>query len=141
MKKTILLVLVMGLALTSACSNKKNNKEKYDEAINQVIIWENKNLQANGTYKSNDILERKDTGIIVYKAGKFIQLLYKTPPNKDIESLYERGKDGIYKKYSNVNLKSIDKDLKESSYTENVGKKWLKNLNIPLILYKYDIQP
>jgi len=123
MKKTILLVLVMGLALTSACSNKKSNKEKYDEAINQVIIWENKNLQANGTYKSNDILERKDTGIIVYKAGKFIQLLYKTPPNKDIESLYERGKDGIYKKYSNVNLKSIDKDLKESSYTENVGKK------------------
>ncbi|WP_455931397.1 cystatin-like fold lipoprotein [Priestia aryabhattai] len=123
MKKTFLLVLIMGLALTSACSNKKSNKEKYDEAINQVIIWENKTLQANGTYKSNDILERKDTGIIVYKEGKFIQLLYKTPPNKDIESLYERSKDGIYRKYSNMNLKSIDKDLKESSYTENVGKK------------------
>jgi len=140
MKKTILLILVMGLALTSACSNKKSNKEKYDEAINQAIIWENKNLQASGTYKSNDILERKDTGIIVYKEGKFIQLLYKTPPNKDIESLYERGKDGIYKKYSNVNLKAIDKDLKESSYTENVGKKWLKKLNTSLIFYEYDIQ-
>ncbi|PFK65071.1 hypothetical protein COJ21_24965 [Priestia megaterium] len=123
MKKIILLVLVMGLALTSACSNKKNDKEKYDEAINQVLIWENKHLQANGTYKSDDILERKDTGIVVYKEGKFIQLFYKTPPNKDIESLYERGKNGVYKKHSNVNLKAMNKDLEESSYTENVGKK------------------
>ena len=139
MKKTILLVLVMGLALTSACSNKKSNKEKYDEAINQVIIWENKNLQANGTYRSNDILERKDTGIMVYKKGKFIELLYKTPSNKEIESLYERSKDGIYKKYSNMNLKTIDKDLKESSYTENIGNKWLKKLNNSLIFYVYDI--
>ena len=125
MKKTTLLILVMSLSLslTSACSNKKSNKEKYNEAINQVIIWENKNLQAKGIYKSDDILERKDTGIIVYKEGKFIQLLYKNPPNKDMESLYERSKSGIYKKYSNMNLKAIDKDLKESSYTENVGKK------------------
>ena len=123
MKKIILLVLVMGLALTSACSNKKSDKEKYDEAINQVLIWENKHLQANGTYKNDDILERKDTGIVVYKEGKFIQLFYKNPPNKDIESLYERGKNGIYKKYSNINLKAMNKDLEESSYTENVGEK------------------
>ena len=52
MKKTTLLILVMSLSLslTSACSNKKSNKEEYDEAINQVIIWENKNLQESVKY-------------------------------------------------------------------------------------------
>ncbi|MCM3068475.1 cystatin-like fold lipoprotein [Priestia flexa] len=123
MKKFVLLILILGLALTSACSNNKANKEKYDEAINQVIIWENKDLQTNGIYSNKDILERKDAGIVVYKKGKYIELFYKTPSNKEIESLYERGKGGIYKKYSNKDLKAIDEDLKESSYTENVGKK------------------
>jgi hypothetical protein len=89
-----------------------------------VITLENKYLQKEKIFSDTQILKREDTGIIVFKDGKFIELIYDVS-GKQIESLYKRDIDNNYKRYPNTKeeLEKVDKDLKIIDYTENIGLK------------------
>lgn len=72
------------------------------------------------------MLKREDTGIIVYSGGQYIELLYSTAQNKQIESIYRYNKE--YDNYEEVphtfsELDKIQKYLEKTSYTENIGLK------------------
>jgi len=116
-------VLLIITILLTGC-NEEKNKKKYDSAINQVITLENKYLQKEKIFSDTKILKREDTGIIVFKDGKFIELIYDVS-GKQIESLYKRDIDNNYKRYPNTKeeLEKVDKDLKIIDYTENIGLK------------------
>ncbi|MGG2973717.1 lipoprotein [Geobacillus stearothermophilus] len=116
-------VLLIITILLTGC-NEEKNKKKYDLAINQVITLENKYLQKEKIFSDTQILKREDTGIIVFKDGKFIELIYDVS-GKQIESLYKRDIDNNYKRYPNTKeeLEKVDKDLKIIDYTENIGLK------------------
>ncbi|MFD1927389.1 hypothetical protein ACFSFY_04835 [Sporosarcina siberiensis] len=94
----ILLIIVMSL---TGC-NKERNAKKYDAAINQVITLENKYLQSEGILNETEILKREDIGIIVYKKGGFISLIYEIGSHKKIESLYKKNMNDNYKNYPNT---------------------------------------
>ncbi len=89
-----------------------------------MITLENKYLQKEKIFSDTQILKREDTGIIVFKDGKFIELIYDVS-GKQIESLYKRDIDNNYKRYPNTKeeLEKVDKDLKIIDYTENIGLK------------------
>ncbi|MFT8320082.1 MAG: hypothetical protein ABF649_04185 [Bacillus sp. (in: firmicutes)] len=59
------------------------NKEKYDNAINQVVILENKQLQQDGELSVNKVLLREHLGIVVYSEGRYIRLFYHLNGSKD----------------------------------------------------------
>ncbi|WP_026695611.1 hypothetical protein [Peribacillus kribbensis] len=64
---------------------KEKNKQKYDAAINQVIRMENGRLQE----ENQPRILRSKTGIVVYKHGEFIRLLYHIS-SMEIVSTYQK---------------------------------------------------
>lgn len=103
----------------SGCQNRNEVNQKYETAIEEVLVLENKKLM------NNDGLKREDLGIIVYSEGKYIELIYDLN-NEQIESLYEFDTDRkVYEHYphSPEYLERIHDFLAETSYTENIGLK------------------
>ncbi|HDR7795691.1 TPA: hypothetical protein QCY19_004378, partial [Bacillus luti] len=72
MRKLKILICVLTVIVTLfAC---ESGKEKYNKNINQVIKLENEAHQKHG----EGSLKRKNTQIIVYEDGEYIELIYNT---------------------------------------------------------------
>ncbi|MDA1618956.1 cystatin-like fold lipoprotein [Bacillus cereus group sp. TH204-1LC] len=114
MRKLKILLCVLTVIVTLfAC---ESGKEKYDKNINQVIKLENEAHLKHG----EGSLKRKNTQIIVYEDGKYIELIYNTSSGDKVERVYRLNKDETYEE-----IKEVGKELdyKKTDYTENVGLK------------------
>lgn len=133
MKMKFVITFFVLLTLLTGCQNStQKNKEKYSSAINQVIELENKRISG------DRIFMREDIGIIVYEEGKYIELMYKTESDNEIESLYEINPQKEYKYITkeslNKILKTEESAFKNISYTENVGLKWYLGLSFAVTI-------
>ncbi|NRG47224.1 hypothetical protein HRF87_21085 [Bacillus sp. CRN 9] len=119
MRRIKFMMLLSIILVMSGCQNRNEVNQKYETAIEEVLVLENKKLM------NNDGLKREDVGIIVYSEGKYIELIYDLN-NEQIESLYEFDTDRkVYEHYphSPEYLERIQDFLAETSYTENIGLK------------------
>lgn len=132
MKKLIVLLIMVPLIFMFGCANEEKtlsvNKAKYDNAINQVVILENKYLQQEGELSVDEVLLRENLGVIVYSDGQLIQLSYNLDGSNNKPKI-----EKTYKKYSKNQYKLIDKKeletdenqklLETNSYSERVAIK------------------
>ncbi|MFS0593423.1 hypothetical protein AB1L05_17725 [Cytobacillus horneckiae] len=117
MKKNVIFLFIV--LMISGCQNSNELKQRFDSAINEVVLLENKNL------KTDEKFNRGDFGIAVYSEGKYIELIYDLN-NEQVESLYKYNDDEkVYKHYPHTqeNLEEAQVDLEKLSYTENIGLK------------------
>jgi hypothetical protein len=111
------------IPLLGCSETKEDKKNKYNKAINQVILLENERIQEKGKQ-----IKRKDIGISVDDNGKYIELIY-TINSKHIDPIYKLDKQSNSYKYINLNKLSkdekskLDKDLEKTDYLENLGLK------------------
>ncbi|HCL0577126.1 TPA: hypothetical protein N1S95_004550 [Salmonella enterica subsp. enterica serovar Typhi] len=120
-KKATSIMIISALILLTGCQNEKEEKKKkYDSLINEIIILENKRLQSKGILDENEILKREDTGIIVFKEGKFIELIYDLKGHKKFQSLYKKDIKGFEKlEKEDIEQGKADKGTEEEEYVEN----------------------
>lgn len=132
MKKLIVLLIMVPLIFMFGCANEEKtlsaNKAKYDNAINQVVILENKYLQQEGELSVDEVLLRENLGVIVYSDGQLIQLSYNLDGSNNrpkIEKTYKRYSKDQYKLIDKKELETDEnqKYLETNSYSERVAIK------------------
>lgn len=128
-RRIVILVMVASLL---GCENEKEtlrvDKEKYDNAINQIVTLENKWLQQEGELPVDEALLRENLGVVVYSEGRFIKLFYNVDGSKDwprTERTYERISKNKYQPVDEQELKQDknQKYFKTKSYKERVPSK------------------
>jgi len=121
----VLFVIVIFLA---GCTNEeeieKEKREKYDNAINQVVTLENKRLQHEKELSVQDVLLRENLGVAVYSDGHYIELYYNIDSQDwpRTEKTYERYAKNKYRLASEEELKKEknQKYFEVTSYSERV---------------------
>lgn len=129
MKRWITLFSI--IVLLVGCSNDektmRENKEKYDDAINQVITLENKLLQHENILSIDEVLLREDLGVAVYSDGLYITIFYNIDSQEwpRIEKTYKRVSKKTYRLADEEDWQSAEnqKYFDDDSYSERVPLK------------------
>ncbi|MFF3024257.1 hypothetical protein ACFVRR_16655 [Gottfriedia sp. NPDC057948] len=118
MKILVLFATILFIVTLSAC----NNKNKFDNQINQVIKLEKDYIKNKMKEKNTEKIKRSSIVIAVYKNGDYINLSYdlNNSSNK-IDCFYIKTKDSKYIRYLNTDkeIEKVEKDLRHADYIEN----------------------
>ena len=127
-KLTFFFAIVLFLAgCTNEEETEREKKEKYDNAINQVVTLENKRLQHEKELSAHDVLLREKLGVVVYSDGHYVRLYYNIDSQDwpRTEKTYERYAKNTYRLASEEELKKEknQKYFEVTSYRERVPTK------------------
>ncbi|PGM57785.1 hypothetical protein [Bacillus sp. AFS053548] len=102
-----------------------NNKNKFDNQINQVIKLEKDYLQKQMKIKNTEKIKRPSIVIAVYKNGKYINLIYEINNSNKIDCFYKKTKKSKYIRYLNTDkeIEKVENDLRKADYIENTYNK------------------
>ncbi|XRG77091.1 hypothetical protein V5E38_14685 [Rossellomorea sp. GAMAL-10_SWC] len=90
MKILVLFATILFIVSLSAC----NNKNKFENQVNQVIELEKDYIQNKMQVKNNEKIKRSNIVIAVYKNGDYINLSYdQNNSSRKIDCFYLKTKD------------------------------------------------
>ncbi|MEH7610974.1 hypothetical protein [Gottfriedia acidiceleris] len=118
MKILVLFATILFIVSLSAC----NNKNKFENQVNQVIELEKDYIQNKMQVKNNEKIKRSSIVIAVYKNGDYINLSYDlNNSSRKIDCFYLKTKDSKYIRYLNTDkeIEKVEKDLRHADYIEN----------------------
>ncbi|MEH7399929.1 hypothetical protein V7148_02955 [Gottfriedia acidiceleris] len=118
MKILVLFATILFIVSLSAC----NNKNKFENQVNQVIELEKDYIQNKMQVKNNEKIKRSSIVIAVYKNGDYINLSYDlNNSSRKIDCFYLKTKESKYIRYLNTDkeIEKVEKDLRHPDYIEN----------------------